>query len=52
MSFTLLITGVGPGDATGVASSTTCAGDALTEGVWWTPFEKVFVTEEGDAGVG
>ena len=47
MSFTLLIPGIGPGDATAFASSTTCAGDALAEGRWWTPFEKVFVTEEG-----
>jgi hypothetical protein len=50
MSFTLLITGIRLGGAATFASPTTCAGDALTGEVWWTPLEKVFVGEEGGAG--
>lgn len=49
MSFTLLISDVRLRGATAFASSTTCAGGALTEEVWWTPLKKVFVGEEGVA---
>ena len=48
MSFTLLISGVRLRGATTFASSM-CAGDALTEDVWWTPLKNVFVGEEGVA---